>query len=116
VRPILDMRRDGAPRCARLRRRSRGPGAQYKGAYSGEHGDGLCRGEWVAWQYGPRLNEAFSEIKALFDPTTVLQSGQDRATAEDGRRAQCSASRRAIAYRLSDHRPRLVGMERRPIR
>jgi Fe-S oxidoreductase len=41
---------------------------EYKGAYSGEHGDGLCRGEWVAWQYGPRLNEAFSEIKTLFDP------------------------------------------------
>jgi hypothetical protein len=20
---------------------------KYKGAYSGEHGDGLCRGEWI---------------------------------------------------------------------
>jgi FAD/FMN-containing dehydrogenase len=53
---------------ARHRRRSGRAGAPYKGAYSGEHGDGLCRGEWVAWQFGPRLNEAFEQIKDLFDP------------------------------------------------
>ncbi|MDG6754544.1 FAD-linked oxidase C-terminal domain-containing protein, partial [Staphylococcus aureus] len=45
---------------------------EYKGAYSGEHGDGLCRGEWVAWQYGPRIHAAFGEIKALFDPDNRL--------------------------------------------
>jgi len=32
---------------------------EYKGAYSGEHGDGLVRSEWVAWQFGPRLTKAF---------------------------------------------------------
>jgi FAD/FMN-containing dehydrogenase len=42
---------------------------EYKGAYSGEHGDGLVRSEWVAWQFGPRLAQAFAEIKALFDPS-----------------------------------------------
>ena len=49
---------------------------QYKGAYSGEHGDGLCRGEWVAWQFGPRLNAAFAEIKALFDPDNRMNPGK----------------------------------------
>ena len=49
---------------------------QYKGAYSGEHGDGLCRGEWVAWQFGPRLNAAFTEIKALFDPGNRMNPGK----------------------------------------
>ncbi|MFT4064703.1 FAD-binding and (Fe-S)-binding domain-containing protein [Paraburkholderia sp.] len=68
VRPILDMRRDGATKMRAIAEEAAALVREYKGAYSGEHGDGLCRGEWVAWQYGPRLNEAFSEIKALFDP------------------------------------------------
>jgi len=68
VRPILDMRRDGAQRMREIAGEAAELVRSYKGAYSGEHGDGLCRGEWVAWQYGPRLNAAFAEIKALFDP------------------------------------------------
>ncbi|MCC8403046.1 FAD-binding protein [Paraburkholderia sp. MMS20-SJTN17] len=68
VRPILDMRRDGATKMRAIAEEAAALVRECKGAYSGEHGDGLCRGEWVAWQYGPRLNEAFSEIKALFDP------------------------------------------------
>jgi FAD/FMN-containing dehydrogenase/Fe-S oxidoreductase len=68
VRPILDMRRDGALKMRAIAEEAAALVQEYKGAYSGEHGDGLCRGEWVAWQYGPRLNQAFSEIKALFDP------------------------------------------------
>jgi FAD/FMN-containing dehydrogenase/Fe-S oxidoreductase len=68
VRPILDMRRDGAGKMRAIAEEAAALVHEYKGAYSGEHGDGLCRGEWVAWQYGPRINQAFSEIKALFDP------------------------------------------------
>ncbi|MEM5384354.1 FAD-linked oxidase C-terminal domain-containing protein [Paraburkholderia phymatum] len=68
VRPILDMRRDGAKKMRAIAEEAAALVREYKGAYSGEHGDGLCRGEWVAWQYGPRINQAFSEIKALFDP------------------------------------------------
>ncbi|ARP85802.1 FAD-binding and (Fe-S)-binding domain-containing protein [Bordetella genomosp. 9] len=68
VRPILDMRRDGAARMRAIAEEAAELVRRYKGAYSGEHGDGLCRGEWVSWQYGPRINQAFREIKALFDP------------------------------------------------
>ncbi|SIT45099.1 Fe-S protein, similar to lactate dehydrogenase [Paraburkholderia piptadeniae] len=68
VRPILDMRRDGAKKMRAIAEEAAALVREYKGAYSGEHGDGLCRGEWVAWQYGPRINQAFGEIKALFDP------------------------------------------------
>ncbi|WP_144112943.1 FAD-binding and (Fe-S)-binding domain-containing protein [Paraburkholderia sp. BCC1886] len=68
VRPILDMRRDGALKMRAIAEEAAALVREYKGAYSGEHGDGLCRGEWVAWQYGPRLNQAFADIKALFDP------------------------------------------------
>ena len=41
-------------RCARSPRKPRALVRKYKGAYTGEHGDGLCRGEWIAWQFGPR--------------------------------------------------------------
>ncbi|WP_250455748.1 FAD-binding and (Fe-S)-binding domain-containing protein [Caballeronia sp. ATUFL_M2_KS44] len=68
VRPILDMRRDGAKKMRAIAEEAAAMVRECKGAYSGEHGDGLCRGEWVAWQYGPRINEAFRDIKRLFDP------------------------------------------------
>ena len=68
VRPILDMRRDGATHMRAIAEETAALVREYKGALSGEHGDGLCRGEWVSWQYGPRIHQAFAEIKTLFDP------------------------------------------------
>ena len=49
---------------------------EYKGAFSGEHGDGLVRTEWVGWQFGPRLTRAFEEIKDLFDPLGLMNPGK----------------------------------------
>jgi FAD/FMN-containing dehydrogenase/Fe-S oxidoreductase len=76
VRPILDMRRDGAQKMRAIAEEASALVREYKGAYSGEHGDGLCRGEWVAWQFGPRLNRAFEEIKGLFDPDNLFNPGK----------------------------------------
>jgi FAD/FMN-containing dehydrogenase/Fe-S oxidoreductase len=76
VRPILDMRQGGAVKMRAIAEEAAVMVRQYKGAYSGEHGDGLCRGEWVAWQFGPRLNAAFAEIKALFDPGNRMNPGK----------------------------------------
>ena len=76
VRPILDMRRGGAAKMRAIAEEAAVMVRRYKGAYSGEHGDGLCRGEWVAWQFGPRLNAAFAEIKALFDPGNRMNPGK----------------------------------------
>ncbi|HWI81100.1 FAD-binding and (Fe-S)-binding domain-containing protein [Ramlibacter sp.] len=72
VRPILDMRHDGAGKMRAIAEEASALVARYKGAYSGEHGDGLCRGEWIGWQFGPRINDAFAQIKALFDPARLL--------------------------------------------
>src|SRR5205814_1385575 len=55
VRPILDMRRDGATKMRAIAEEASAMVREYKGAYSGEHGDGLVRSEWVAWQFGPQL-------------------------------------------------------------
>ncbi|MEO8738252.1 MAG: FAD-linked oxidase C-terminal domain-containing protein [Casimicrobiaceae bacterium] len=76
VRPILDMRRGGARQMRSIAEEASAMVREYKGAYSGEHGDGLCRGEWLAWQFGPRLNRAFAEVKALFDPDHRMNPGK----------------------------------------
>jgi FAD/FMN-containing dehydrogenase/Fe-S oxidoreductase len=68
VRPILDMRRDGAAKMRGIAEEASALVRKYKGAFSGEHGDGLCRGEWVAWQFGPKLNDALRAIKQEMDP------------------------------------------------
>lgn len=72
VRPILDMRRNGAPQMRRIAEEAAELVRKYKGAYSGEHGDGLCRGEWIRWQFGPAIDSAFGEIKRMFDPIGLL--------------------------------------------
>jgi FAD/FMN-containing dehydrogenase/Fe-S oxidoreductase len=68
VRPILDMRRDGAAKMRGIAEEASALVRKYKGAFSGEHGDGLCRGEWVAWQFGSKLNDALRAIKQEMDP------------------------------------------------
>jgi FAD/FMN-containing dehydrogenase/Fe-S oxidoreductase len=72
VRPILDMRRNGAPEMRAIAEEASALVRTYKGAYSGEHGDGLCRGEWIRWQFGPQIDAAFGEIKRMFDPIGLL--------------------------------------------
>ncbi|WP_249978338.1 FAD-binding and (Fe-S)-binding domain-containing protein [Vreelandella olivaria] len=76
VRPILDMRRGGAQKMREIAELASSLVREYKGAYSGEHGDGLCRGEWVAWQFGETVNNAFREIKQLFDPDNLFNPGK----------------------------------------
>jgi FAD/FMN-containing dehydrogenase/Fe-S oxidoreductase len=76
VRPILDMRTSGAQGgSAKMRAIADEASAlvrKFKGAYSGEHGDGLCRGEWISWQFGPRVSDAFAQIKQHLDPGNLM--------------------------------------------
>jgi FAD/FMN-containing dehydrogenase/Fe-S oxidoreductase len=76
VRPILDMRRDGAGKMRAIAEEAAALVRRFKGAYSGEHGDGLCRGEWIRWQFGPKINEAFRAIKQQLDPAGLLNPGK----------------------------------------
>jgi hypothetical protein len=120
VRPILDMRR-GGPEGGAAKMRSIANEAselvrKFKGAYSGEHGDGLCRGEWIAWQFGPQIDDAFRAIKTHLDPigcSIPARSSTRRRWTTD----RCSASRRrARRSRTADPDQagaRLVGLERR---
>ena len=63
------MRREGAAKMRAIAEEASALVRKYKGAYSGEHGDGLCRGEWIQWQFGPQHQRRPSaQIKQLFDP------------------------------------------------
>jgi FAD/FMN-containing dehydrogenase/Fe-S oxidoreductase len=76
VRPILDMRRDGAAKMRTIADEAAALVRRYKGAYSGEHGDGLCRGEWIRWQFGPKIDDAFRAIKQHLDPANLFNPGK----------------------------------------
>jgi Fe-S oxidoreductase len=49
---------------------------EYKGAYSGEHGDGLVRSEWIEPFFGPRLTACLAEIKSWLDPRGLMNPGK----------------------------------------
>ena len=76
VRPVLNMKADGAMRMRAIAEEAADLVRRYKGAYSGEHGDGLVRSEWIAPFFGPRLTAALAEIKAWFDPKGVMNPGK----------------------------------------
>jgi Fe-S oxidoreductase len=76
VRPVLDMRRDGARKMRAIAEEAAALVRRYKGAYSGEHGDGLARSEWIAPFFGPRLTAALAEVKGWLDPKGLLNPGK----------------------------------------
>jgi FAD/FMN-containing dehydrogenase/Fe-S oxidoreductase len=49
--------------------------AAHGGALSGEHGAGRARSAFTRQIYGPRLYEAFRELKTIFDPDHLMNPG-----------------------------------------
>ena len=77
VRPVLDMKGDGAAKMRAIAEEACALVREFKGAaFSGEHGDGLVRSEWIEPILGPRLTRALAEIKALFDPKGLMNPGK----------------------------------------
>ena len=76
VRPVLDMRRDGAQKMRAIAEEACALVRQFKGAFSGEHGDGLVRSEWIEPILGERLTLALAEIKDLLDPHGLFNPGK----------------------------------------
>ena len=48
----------------------------HDGTSTGEHGDGIARSHFIQRVYGPRLLQAFREVKAVFDPDYRLNPGK----------------------------------------
>jgi len=49
---------------------------KYGGAWSGEHGDGLARSYLNEKFFGPKLYQAFHELKRAFDPLSLMNPGK----------------------------------------
>ncbi len=107
VRPILDMRADGGAKMRAIAEEASALVRKYKGAFSGEHGDGLCRGEWIEWQFGPAINEAFRAIKQQLDPIGLFNPGKiiDPPRMDDGALFRFSPPTAPKPYRRIELKP-----------
>ena len=49
---------------------------EFGGSLSGEHGDGIVRGAFTERMFGPRITQAFRDLKRAFDPQGLLNPGK----------------------------------------
>lgn len=49
---------------------------KYQGSFSGEHGDGIVRAEFIPFMIGETNYEVLRKIKAAFDPKGILNPGK----------------------------------------
>ena len=49
---------------------------KYQGSFSGEHGDGIVRAEFIPLMIGEENYELLREVKRLFDPLGILNPGK----------------------------------------
>jgi FAD/FMN-containing dehydrogenase/Fe-S oxidoreductase len=77
VRPILNMKtEDGVKAMRAIAEETAELVKRFEGSYSGEHGDGISRSEFIEPLFGERLAKAFGEVKAAFDPADMLNPGK----------------------------------------
>ncbi len=77
VRPLVNLKTaDGVRQIREIAEGSLGLVKKFNGTTSGEHGEGLARGEFSARLFGEELVRAFHEVKAAFDPQGVLNPGK----------------------------------------
>jgi FAD/FMN-containing dehydrogenase/Fe-S oxidoreductase len=76
IRPLINLK-DGAEirKMARIAEEITALVLEFGGALSGEHGDGRARSPFNETLYGPRLYEAFRQVKRAFDPLNLLNPG-----------------------------------------
>lgn len=49
---------------------------KYKGSFSGEHGDGIVRAEFIPLMIGEKNYEVLKQIKTVFDPKSIFNKGK----------------------------------------
>ena len=77
IRPQVNLKsEDGLRQMRQLAEKSLALVKKYGGTITGEHGEGIVRGEFSQEMYGPDLIEAFKEVKELFDPSYTLNPGK----------------------------------------
>jgi FAD/FMN-containing dehydrogenase/Fe-S oxidoreductase len=77
VRPILNMKNENGIKVMRaIAEETSALVRRYKGSYSGEHGDGISRSDYIEPMFGTRLTRAFEAVKAVLDPGIQLNPGK----------------------------------------
>ena len=77
VRPVVNMKTAGGVRqFEAIATEIADLVLEFGGALSGEHGDGLVRGPFMARMFGPELYEAFRTVKRTFDPEGLFNPGK----------------------------------------
>lgn len=76
IRPELDLATEKGKRLfEEIARRNSKLVKSYRGAISGEHGDGRIRAPFIKEQVGERVYQCLVDLKALFDPRNLLNPG-----------------------------------------
>lgn len=77
INPNVNLKtEDGIALMKRIAQTTAKSALKFGGTYTGEHGDGFARSYFNADLYGPKLNQAFREVKTLFDPHNLMQPGK----------------------------------------
>jgi FAD/FMN-containing dehydrogenase/Fe-S oxidoreductase len=77
VRPVLNMKSERDIAAMRtIAEAATDLVRRFNGSYSGEHGDGISRSEFIAPMFGERLARAFVQVKDAFDPDDRLNPGK----------------------------------------
>ncbi|HEY43767.1 MAG TPA: FAD-binding protein [Anaerolineae bacterium] len=77
IRPLVNLKNaDGVRQLRQIAEKSVELVTEYGGTTSGEHGEGLARGEFSEKLFGPELVQAFREVKQAFDPKGLMNPGK----------------------------------------
>jgi ferredoxin len=77
IRPVLNLKdEDGVETMRSIAEDVTSLVLDHRGAFSGEHGDGLARTQFNPEMYGPDLWAAFKELKTAFDPDWRMNPGK----------------------------------------
>ncbi|MBI2965743.1 MAG: FAD-binding protein [Chloroflexi bacterium] len=77
IRPVIDIKtRDGMEKLQAIAGDVADLVLEFGGAMTAEHGDGIVRGYWTEKMFGPKLTQAFRDVKAAFDPAGIMNPGK----------------------------------------
>lgn len=85
IRPVLNTKtREGVSALRSIAAEVSDLVAEFGGAMSGEHGDGLARSGWNSKLFGPEVYAAFEAVKRAFDPENRMNPGKVVAHPDPG--------------------------------
>lgn len=77
LRPILNLKtKEGVYQFRNIATEVATIVKKYRGSLSGEHGDGIVRGEFLPFMIGEKNYELLKRVKLAFDPHSVLNMGK----------------------------------------